>query len=183
MTDPKTAQSSRNDSSRNDSSRNDSSRDSNSGNESSADRPSARASARGTMEQTYRSAKDTAAKALDSTRVAASDTARRAVQGIEDNPVAVLAGGIAIGMLAGAFLPTTEQERKLAGPVGKRLTDTASGAVQAAKEAGFAELDGLGISKQAARDQVGKLIGGVLQALASAGEAAAQSAQNQPARK
>ncbi|MEO5867475.1 MAG: hypothetical protein ABIS14_08020 [Sphingomonas sp.] len=133
--------------------------------------------ARGTMEQTYKSARETAGKAPDSTRTATNDVTQRAVRGIEENPVAVLAGGLAVGLLAGAFLPGTKQEAKLLGPVGKRLADTAGGAVQAAKQAGSAELDTLGISRAAAKSQVGKLIGGALQALASAGEAAANSAQ------
>lgn len=132
---------------------------------------------RGTVEKTYQSARDTAARAVESARSKAQETARRAARGAEDNPIAVLAGGVAIGILAGAFLPASEQERKLIGPVGKRLTDTASGAAQAAKAAGLAELDTLGISKQAARDQVGKLIGGLVQALSSASEAAATSAK------
>jgi len=90
----------------------------------------------------------------------------------------VLVGGVALGVLAGAIIPRTEQEGKLLGPVGKRLTDTAAGAAQAAKEAGKAELDALGLNKAAARDQVGKLLDGVVKALSSAGSAAASKASS-----
>ena len=119
--------------------------------------------------------RSTAEKALDSTRDTAREAARRAAEGIEANPLSVLVGGVALGVLAGALIPRTEQEGKLLGPVGKRLTDTATGAVQAARDAGKAELDTLGLNKDAARDQVGKLIDGVIKALSSAGAAAAKA--------
>jgi ElaB/YqjD/DUF883 family membrane-anchored ribosome-binding protein len=118
------------------------------------------------------------AKALDATRDSARETARRTAEGIEANPLSILVGGVALGVLAGALIPRTEQESKLLGPVGKRLTDTASGAAQAARNAGKAELDSLGLNKNAAREQVGKILDGVMKALSSAGAAAAAKASN-----
>jgi ElaB/YqjD/DUF883 family membrane-anchored ribosome-binding protein len=141
------------------------------------EKPAAKTSARGKMESSYRSAKDVAGKAIETTRGAARDAVNRTAQSAQANPIAVLAGGIAVGMLAGAFLPNSEQEAKLLGPVGKRLTDTAKGAAAAAKDAGKAELDGLGLNRDAAREQVGKVIDGVLKALSSAGAAAASKAK------
>jgi hypothetical protein len=120
----------------------------------------------------------TAEKALETTRDTAREAARRTAQGIESNPLAVLVGGVAIGVLAGALIPRTEQEGKLLGPVGKRINDTAAGAAQAAKDAGKAELDALGLNRDAARDQVGKLLDGVVKALSSAGSAAAAKASS-----
>ena len=114
-------------------------------------------------------------KALDTTRQTARDAARRTAEGIEANPISVLVGGVALGVLAGALIPRTEQESKLLAPVGKRLTDTATGAAQAARDAGKAELDSLGLNKDAARVQVGKVIDGVIKALSSAGAAAAKA--------
>ena len=114
-------------------------------------------------------------KALDTTRQTARDAARRTAKGIEANPISVLVGGVALGVLAGALIPRTEQESKLLAPVGKRLTDTATGAAQAARDAGKAELDSLGLNKDAARVQVGKVIDGVIKALSSAGAAAAKA--------
>ena len=123
-------------------------------------------------------ARAAAEKALETTRDTAREAARRTAEGIEANPLAVLIGGVAIGVLAGAVMPRTEQEGKLLGPVGKRLNDTATGAAQAARDAGKAELDALGLNRDAARDQVGKLIDGVVKALSSAGAAAAAKASN-----
>ena len=113
--------------------------------------------------------------ALETAKSTATDAVRRTAEGIEANPLAVLVGGIALGVLAGAVIPRTEQEGKLLGPVGKRINDTAAGAAQAARDAGKAELDSLGLNKEAARDQVGKLIDGVVKALSSAGAAAAKA--------
>ncbi|MEP7008357.1 MAG: hypothetical protein ABI810_20425, partial [Sphingomonas bacterium] len=78
-------------------------------------------------------AKSVAEKALDTTRDTARHAARRTAEGIEANPLAVLVGGVAIGVLAGTLVPRTEQEGKLLGPIGKRINDTASGAAQAAR--------------------------------------------------
>jgi hypothetical protein len=119
-----------------------------------------------------------AEKILDTTRDTARDAVRRTAEGIEANPLSVLVGGVALGVLAGALIPRTEQESKLLGPAGKRLTDTATGAAQAARDAGKAELDALGLNKDAARDQVGKLLDGVIRALSSAGAAAAAKASS-----
>lgn len=132
---------------------------------------------RGAMEKSFGSAREAAGKALETTREAARETTRRTAEGIEANPLSVLVGGVALGVLVGALLPRTQQEGKLLGTVGKKLTDTASGAVQAAREAGKAELDTLGLNRNAARDQVGKVIDGVLKALTSAGNAAVKGSK------
>jgi len=124
------------------------------------------------------SPKSVAEKALETTKETAREAARRTAQGIDANPLAVLVGGVAIGVLAGTLVPRTEQEEKLLGPIGKRLNETATGAAQAARDAGKAELDSLGLNKEAARDQVGKLLDGVAKAIATAGAAAAAKASN-----
>lgn len=94
----------------------------------------------------------------------------------EANPLALVAGGIAVGALVGALLPRSERERTLLAPVGGKLSAGVAAALDAAKEAGLAELDGAGISRDAARDQVRGLVDGLLKAASSAGSAAAQAA-------
>ena len=103
-------------------------------------------------------------------------TSRRLAEGIEANPLALVAGGLAFGVVAGALLPRSARERDLLGPVGTKLGDLLSAALAAAREAGQSELDGLGINRDAARDQVKTLIDGLLKAVSSAGSAAVQSA-------
>lgn len=133
----------------------------------------------GALNQTYDAAnkaidktKEVAITVLDTTRGGAREAARRTAEGIEANPMSILVGGLALGVLAGALLPRSESEGKLLAPLGKRITDTATAAVHAARDAGKEELGALGISRDAARDQAGKLIQGVLKALTTAGTAA-----------
>lgn len=119
-----------------------------------------------------RTVRDAAARAVDATTATTRKLAADASAGIEANPMGVLAGGIALGALIGAFVPRSDGEKALLRPVGKRLNDTARGAVGAARDTAKAEFDVMGLSRAAARDQVGKLFGGVLKALATAGAAA-----------
>lgn len=118
------------------------------------------------------SVRDAASKAVATTTATTRAAADKAVAGIEANPLAVLGGGIALGALASVFVPHTAAESKILRPVGKRLKETARGAVDAARDTARAEFDILGLSRNAARNQVGKLLGGVLKALATAGTAA-----------
>ncbi|WP_242186946.1 hypothetical protein [Sphingomonas sp. CARO-RG-8B-R24-01] len=117
-------------------------------------------------------ARETAGKAAETTSHAAQDFGHRAAAMIEASPLGVLVGGIAAGMLAGSLLPRTQSEARLLAPVGKRLTDTAHGAIDAAKETAQSEFASLGLSRDSAKDQVGKLLGGVVNALTAAGTAA-----------
>jgi len=132
----------------------------------------------GRMESALTSARGVASDALDETR----RIARRAGEAAEANPMALLAGGIAIGVAAGALLPKSRRETELLAPVGKRLTDAAAEAAGAAKEAAKAELSTLPLSKEAARAQMGKVIDQVAKAVSDAGEAALAS-RSQPAAK
>jgi ElaB/YqjD/DUF883 family membrane-anchored ribosome-binding protein len=137
---------------------------------------SEKAGVRDTIETTFETAKDSASKALVTASDTAKETARKTAEGIEANPLSVLVGGVALGVLAGALIPRSESEARLLQPVGRRLTDAARGATAAAKEAGLAELDGLGLTPNAAKDTAGKLIEGVIKAITTAGTAAAKGA-------
>ena len=61
-------------------------------------------------------------------------------------------------------------------PVGAKLGGAMTAAIAAAREAGQTELDGQGINRDAARDQVKTLVDGLLKAASSAGTAAVQAA-------
>lgn len=117
-------------------------------------------------------ARDASGKAIETTTNAAHDLSERAIAAAEANPLTVLVGGIAVGMLAGSLLPRTDREAQLLSPIGRRLSLTARGAVDVAKETARTELNGLGLSRSTAKDQVGKLIGGFITALTAAGTAA-----------
>jgi len=104
------------------------------------------------------------------------DTISRVGDAMEANPLAVLAGGAAVGLLAGLAIPRTEREAALLGPVGKRMTAAATAAAAAARDTGLAELEAHGISGKAAKAQVNRLFEGVVDAAGTAGQAAASAA-------
>lgn len=108
---------------------------------------------------------------------AATQAASATAGSLDSNPLAVLAGGIAAGVLAGALLPRSDRERELLRPVGAKLGAAALAAVAAAKEAGRAELDARGLTAEGARDRARGLFSDIAKAAATAGSAAAQSAK------
>lgn len=97
---------------------------------------------------------------------------RKAADGVEEFPVAALLGGLALGAVVGALLPRTRQEEELLGSIGESINERARDAALAARDAGQAKLDELGISSDAAGKQVGKLIESVAQVAETAGNAA-----------
>lgn len=113
---------------------------------------------------------------LDDAKHAATDAAKRTADAIESNPLAIVAGGIAIGALVGALIPRSDKEKELLAPVGRSLSERARGAFQAAREAGNSELQNAGLSRDAAKDQVKSLFQGIAKAATSAGSAAAKGA-------
>lgn len=115
---------------------------------------------------------------LDDAKEVVADAARRTADALESNPLAIVAGGIAIGALAGALIPRSAKEKELLAPLGSTLGERARGALDAAREAGQGELQNAGLSKDAAKDQVKSLFQGVLKAATTAGSAAAKTAAN-----
>jgi hypothetical protein len=103
------------------------------------------------------------AKLVDA-RDAAFDRARSAVEGIEANPVGVLVGGVAVGLLAGALIPRSRREVELLRPVGKRLVEGATAAVAAAKETGRDQLSAGVLSRDAAKESARKVFDSAFEA-------------------
>lgn len=120
---------------------------------------------------------DTARETVSNAYHTGVDKASDAVHGLESSPVGILVGGLAVGLIAGALLPRSQREKDLLAPVGQRISDTARSAVQAAREAGQAELETRGLTKDGAREQVRGLVEGVVQAVSTAGAAAAKGAK------
>lgn len=117
----------------------------------------------------------TAQSALDRTRDAATDAARRTAQSIETNPLGIVVGGLAVGVLAGALLPRSAREKELLAPVGKRLGDTARTAISTAREQGRSELESRGFTRDGAQEQVKNLLGGLGKAVTAAAAGAGKS--------
>jgi len=102
----------------------------------------------------------------------ATDRARKTVEGIGDNAAALLAGGVALGVLVGVLLPRAAKERELLDPLGRTLAQRATAAAQAAKEAGRQEIDSLIPDRDATKERVTALFGNILDAAKSAGQKA-----------
>ena len=97
-------------------------------------------SARQRTSAAYSAARERAGSAYESARDTARSAGRRASDGIEANPMGAVLGGLALGAVAGLLLPRTRQEEEWLGPVGRRITDKAREAANAARETGKQQL-------------------------------------------
>jgi hypothetical protein len=122
------------------------------------------------VNQTPPTAREKAIEAYDSARDSVTNAGRKAGDGIDQAPLVALAGGLAIGALLAALLPKTAKESELLGGVGGRLTDTARTAADAAKDAGKARLEELGLTRDAGAETLKSILRG-------AGDATKASAQ------
>ncbi|MDR6789610.1 hypothetical protein J2Y58_002983 [Sphingomonas sp. BE138] len=124
-------------------------------------------------------AREAAVHALDTAKHRASDAAHATAETLESNPLGVLVGGLALGAVVAAILPRSQREKDLLAGVGRKINAAAVAALAAAKEAGRAELDELGLTPNAAKGQAKSLFQGVLKAAGTAGTAAAQAGKEQ----
>lgn len=105
--------------------------------------------------------------------VEAYDNARRkATGGIEEAPLLALAGGLAAGAVLASLLPISRKEQELLGPVAGNLKDRASDAVEAAREAGQARLDELGLTPDKGTETLRSILEGAGDAAKASAEAA-----------
>lgn len=114
----------------------------------------------------YQAAREKAGGAYQSAAQRTSDT-------IETNPMAAVAGGLALGLIAGALLPRTEREEALLGPAGRKMTGTARDAARAAKDAARQQIDELGLSKDGIQQRLGEFTERAAGAVRSSAGAAA----------
>lgn len=95
---------------------------------------------------------------------------RRVGNSFDEAPLIALAGGLAAGALIAALLPRTESETRAVRPTAKRLGTSARAAVGAAKDAGSARLEELGLTADKGLETLRSI-------LETAGEAAKRSAE------
>lgn len=111
--------------------------------------------------QTQKQAKGDKLKAARDT---ALERARSTVSTLEANPMGVLVGGLAFGLVAGALIPRSNREKKALAPVGKRLAEGAVAALAAAKETGKEQLSASVLSRDAAAESARKVFDSAVQA-------------------
>jgi ElaB/YqjD/DUF883 family membrane-anchored ribosome-binding protein len=128
---------------------------------------------KGRADEALGSARERAIAAYDGARDSAAAVGRKASDQLGEAPLAVLAGGIAAGAILAALLPTSRRERELLAPVTDNLRDRASAAVAAAKDAGQARLDELGLTRDAGGQAVRSIVDGATDALKVSAKAAA----------
>jgi ElaB/YqjD/DUF883 family membrane-anchored ribosome-binding protein len=121
--------------------------------------------------------KAAAARSIESSKVLAKKAGDTTSQTVDKNPLAILAGGLAIGAIVGMLLPKTEREQKMLGKAGKKINETAKRAVDAAKSAGKDKVDTLGLNQDSLRDQFRDLVSKASEAVKAAGIAAADEAR------
>jgi ElaB/YqjD/DUF883 family membrane-anchored ribosome-binding protein len=119
-----------------------------------ADEGGALSSVRQSAADAYEAARDRTSAAYAAAREKAGSVGQKTAEGIDSAPMVAIAGGLALGALLGALLPRSSREEELLRPVGQKLSETARGAIDSARET--------------ARDQIGDLGGRAADALRSA---------------
>ena len=116
-------------------------------------------------------------EAYDRGRRSIATAGRRAGEQIDEAPLLALAGGLVAGALLAALLPRTEAETRALRPVGKRVRSTARAATQAAKEAGSARLDELGLTTERGSETIRSIFEGAADAARASAQAALGTAR------
>jgi ElaB/YqjD/DUF883 family membrane-anchored ribosome-binding protein len=127
--------------------------------------------------EAFDKSKSAAARGVRSSKKIATKAVEKSSDTIDKNPIAMVLGGLAIGVIVGALLPKSEREKKILGKTGKKLNDKAKAVAGAAKNAGKEKIDSLGINSESARDQFHDLVGKATEAVKAAGKAASDAAR------
>lgn len=135
------------------------------------------AATRAKAAETPEKSKNVAVAGVEQSRELARKAKAKTSDGIEQNPLAIVLGGIAIGAIVGALLPRTERETKMMGKTGKKLNKKARKMAEAAKVAGLSQVDTLGLNGDAMRMQFRELVSKAALAVRAAGQAATEAAK------
>jgi ElaB/YqjD/DUF883 family membrane-anchored ribosome-binding protein len=135
------------------------------------------AAAREKAAEAFEMSKDAATAGVEQSRELARKAKAKTSDGIDQNPLAIVLGGIAIGAIVGALLPRTERETKVLGKTGKKLNKKARKMAEAAKVAGMSQVDTLGLNGDAMRMQFRELVSKAALAVRAAGQAATEAAK------
>ena len=70
-----------------------------------------------------------------------ADLGESATSQIDKTPLIALSAGVALGAVLGAVLPTSRREKKLLAPLGSKITEAGTGAVDRARDMGKQKFD------------------------------------------
>jgi hypothetical protein len=122
---------------------------------------------------------DVARKAIedgtDAVRQQATAAYEASAQAIDSAPLTALAGAIAVGAVAAAFIPASARELQALGPVGTRVRGALDQAFTAAKTAGAEQLTARGLTAAATSTGAGALLGSIVKAVLAANGAAKEA--------
>jgi ElaB/YqjD/DUF883 family membrane-anchored ribosome-binding protein len=135
----------------------------------------AAAKTRAKASETAQQAKAKAAKAAETVKAKGKQAGAKASTGIESNPLAAIAGGLAIGAILAGILPRTATEDRAVGKVGTRVRSTTRNVIKSAKENARAQLDEMGLNPDSAREKLGGIAGKVAEAAAAVGKSTAET--------
>ncbi|WP_417594706.1 DUF883 family protein [Parasphingorhabdus sp.] len=119
--------------------------------------------------------REKAEASVAATRDVAKKAVEKSEETISNSPLAIVAGGAALGILIGALLPKSQAEGKYVGAAGRKINETAKTAYQAAKEASRDQISEMGLNNDNMRAQFKDLFGKAIEAAKTA-MAAAQDA-------
>jgi len=125
----------------------------------------------------YGRGKDAAARGAQSSKDMASKARHKSSETLDSNPLVAVAGGLALGAIIGALLPTTSREKKVMGGAGKKINARAKTAASAAKEAGRQRMSEVGLDAETAKGQMKDFLGKAADAAKAAGSAASDAAK------
>lgn len=119
--------------------------------------------------------KSAAGKTVETSKRISGNAKAKTNETIESSPLAMVAGGIALGAIVAALLPKTEREKKILGGAGRKLNDTAKMAAEAAKSAGAAHMANVGLNSEALRKQAKEIVQKGVDTARTAGKAASEA--------
>lgn len=111
---------------------------------------------RGRAAEALEAARERTVSAYDAARSRASDVTRQATDQFAIYPVGAVIGGFAIGALLAAVLPRSEQEERVLGKTGRRITGAARDAAQRGLDAGREQIDQI---RSKTAQKVGEAVG------------------------
>jgi len=131
--------------------------------------------ARKTVSDAYSKAREKGSAAYDTARNRAARGRDRAATTLDENPVAALVGGLALGALVGALLPRSRREAELLSGVGERINETSKRVASAARDSAREAIDGYGLGGDLIVEKVSSLFDNAGKTASSIGSAARQA--------